>query len=103
MGALRFRRYLFFGLLRRKSCMMSLGKYPLGESRMRAVRITAAVAAAVVAAGGVAWVTAATTPHGTAMAPDKVRDFELTDTTRMGHELYYFKYAPAIVLMSQTD
>src|SRR6185295_10000528 len=28
---------------------------------------------------------------------------QLTDTTRLAHELYYFKYAPAIVLMSQSN
>ncbi len=32
-----------------------------------------------------------------------VDNFQLTDQNLMAHELYYFKYAPAIVIMSQKD
>ncbi len=68
---------------------------------MRAVLMTAAAAAALVTCVGVATVIAA--PGGSAVVPDRVDDFQLTDTTRLGHKLSYFKYAPVIVLMSQTD
>jgi hypothetical protein len=64
--------------------------------------MSAAVGVALVALAGVASVTAA--PNADAgPTPDKVGDFALTDTGRLAHQLYYFKYAPAIVLMSQTD
>ena len=56
----------------------------------------AAIAAVVVAFVGVPTVAAAPS-----MAPERVSDFQLTDTTRMAHRLSYFQYAPAIVLMSQ--
>jgi hypothetical protein len=69
---------------------------------MRAVRVTTAVAAVLVAMAGVATVTAAPSKDA-GMVPDKMPDFQLTDTSRLAHQLYYFKYAPAIVLMSQTD
>ncbi|MBU6407259.1 MAG: hypothetical protein KGS44_09035, partial [Alphaproteobacteria bacterium] len=43
----------------------------------------------------------------TLSAPVKVAaradNFQLTDHTRLAHELYYFKYAPAIVIMSQSN
>ncbi|HET9160165.1 MAG TPA: redoxin domain-containing protein, partial [Caulobacteraceae bacterium] len=69
---------------------------------MRALRTSTAIAA-VLALGAVATVTVASTERQTTMVPQKVSDFQLTDTNRLGHELYYFKYAPAIVIMSQTD
>ena len=70
---------------------------------MRAVWTSTAIAAALIAAAGVTTVTVASTAGQSAAGPEKVADFQLTDTSRMGHELYYFKYAPAIVIMSQTD
>ncbi len=67
---------------------------------MKSVLLTTAVAAALVAFAGVTAVTAAPTASA---VPEKVGNFQLTDHTRLAHELYYFKYAPAIVLMSQTN
>ena len=66
---------------------------------MRAGLGVAAIAAVMVATLGAASVTAA--PAAPLMTPDRVSDFQLTDTTRMAHRLSYFQYAPAIVLMSQ--
>jgi len=34
---------------------------------------------------------------------DKVDDFQLTDTRLMAYQLYYYKYAPAVVLMTRTE
>jgi hypothetical protein len=68
---------------------------------MKRVLITTAVAA-VIAIAGVSSVIAAPAPT-TGAIPEKVGNFQLTDTTRLAHELYYFRYAPAIVLMSQTN
>src|SRR4051794_5273079 len=65
---------------------------------MRAVLGAVSVAAIVFAALGGASVTAAPNAGAT---PDRVTDFQLTDTTRMAHRLSYYQYAPAIVLMSQ--
>ncbi len=70
---------------------------------MKSVWISTVTAAALVAALGVASVTAAPNVQETARVPDRIGDFQLTDTTRLGHRLSYFKYAPAIVLMSQTN
>jgi hypothetical protein len=68
---------------------------------MKRILITTALAV-VVAAAGVSTVIAAPAPT-TGGAPERVGNFQLTDTTRLAHELHYFKYAPAIVLMSQTN
>jgi hypothetical protein len=68
---------------------------------MRAVLLTTAAAVTLITCVGVATVIAA--PSGTSVVPERVDDFQLTDTTRLGHRLSYFKYAPVIVLMSQTD
>ena len=70
---------------------------------MRAVLLSTAAAAAIIAVVGVASVTAAPTPRDPNGGIEKVGDFQLTDTTRMAHRLSYYKYAPAIVIMSQTD
>ncbi len=67
---------------------------------MRTVLLSTAVAAVLAGFVGVASVTAL--PTGSAV-PEKAANFQLSDTGRMAHELYYFKYAPAIVLMSQTN
>ena len=67
---------------------------------MRIVLGAVTVAALVLPPVGTASV--ASPPTGAApMTPDKVSDFQLTDTTRMAHRLSYYQYAPAIVLMSQ--
>jgi len=68
---------------------------------MKRVLFTTAIAA-VVAIAGVTSVIAAPAPT-TGLVPEKVGNFQLTDTTRLAHELFYFKYAPAIVLMSQSN
>jgi hypothetical protein len=65
---------------------------------MRAV-LGAATVAAVAAAVGAASVSA--TPNGAAATPDHVKDFQLTDTTRLAHRLSYYQYAPVVVLMSE--
>ena len=68
---------------------------------MKRVLVTTAIAAAI-AVAGISSVIAAPAPT-TGLVPEKVGNFQLTDTTRLAHELYYFKYAPAIVVMSQTN
>ncbi len=67
---------------------------------MKTVLASTAVAAVLAGFIGVASVTAAPT---TSSVPETASNFRLTDTGRMAHELYYFRYAPAIVLMSQTN
>lgn len=37
------------------------------------------------------------------VAPQRVDDFQLTDHTRLAHQLYYYGYAPAIVLMTREN
>ena len=66
---------------------------------MRVVLGAVTVAAAVVAIGPA---TVSATPNA-AVTPERVSDFQLTDTTRIAHRLSYYAYAPAIVLMSQKD
>ncbi|HEX3364681.1 redoxin domain-containing protein [Phenylobacterium sp.] len=68
---------------------------------MRVVLGAVTVAAAVVAVIATASVAAAPDGGAPSMTPDHVRDFQLTDTTRIAHRLSYYQYAPAIVLMSQ--
>ena len=68
---------------------------------MKRVLVTTAIAAAI-AVAGISSVVAAPAPT-TGLVPEKVGNFQLTDTTRLAHELYYFKYAPAIVVMSQSN
>jgi hypothetical protein len=65
--------------------------------------MTAATAAAIIASVGVASVVAAPNADQQPARLQKAVDFQLTDTDRMAHQLYYYKYAPAIVLMSQKD
>jgi len=68
---------------------------------MRVVLGAATVVAAVVATVGTADSVSATT--NAAATPERVSDFQLTDTTRVAHRLSYYQYAPVIVLMSQKD
>ena len=67
---------------------------------MRAVLGAVAVSAVVIATVGSASGSAAPNGGASSMTPDHVGDFQLTDTTRIGHRLSYYQYAPAIVLMS---
>ncbi len=73
---------------------------------MKSNLMTSAVAAAfigVVGVAGVQSVVAAPTVTAAVTVADRVDNFQLTDHTRLAHELYYFKYAPAIVIMSQSN
>jgi hypothetical protein len=73
---------------------------------MKSVLMTSAVAAAfigVVGIAGVQSVVAAPTVTPAVTVADRADNFQLTDHTRLAHELYYFKYAPAIVIMSQSN
>ncbi len=71
---------------------------------MKSVMMTTAAVAALAGFIGVTAVVAAPAPAPSlAAVPERAANFELTDHTRLSHELYYFKYASAIVLMSQTN
>jgi hypothetical protein len=65
---------------------------------MKSVLAALAVAAGVAVAGLGAVQAAGVTPG----APERVDDFQLTDHTRFAHQLYYYGYAPAIVVMTQS-
>ena len=56
---------------------------------MRTVLASTAVAAVLAGFVGVASVSALPTDSP---VPERVGNFRLTDTTRLAHELYYFKY-----------
>lgn len=66
---------------------------------MRTVLITTALAAVAAVTIGMA----ARPGHAADPAPQRVDNFELTDHTRLAHQLYYFGYAPAIVIMSREN
>ncbi len=70
---------------------------------MKSVLMTTALAAVVAFAGVTAVVAAPAPAPSVAAVPERAANFQLTDHTRLAHELFYFKYAPAIVLMSQTN
>ena len=65
--------------------------------------------AAAVAAAGLALSAAAVAAHGAraeapaVQTPQHVDDFQLTDQARTAQHLYYFNYAPAIVLLTETN
>jgi hypothetical protein len=67
---------------------------------MRKVLLSTAAAAVLVGVTGFASVSALGGGQG---VPEKLSPFQLTDTARMAHDMSYFRYAPAIVLMSQAD
>src|ERR1700754_381350 len=67
---------------------------------MKKLLVSTAAAAVLAVTVGVAAVTALPTDSA---IPEKASNFQLTDTGRIAHELYYFKDATAIVLMSQTN
>ena len=69
------------------------------KKKMKSAFIAAAVAGVCAAALGMS----AVQPSIAAGNAVKVDNFQLTDSKLMAHELYYFKYAPAIVIMSQKD
>ncbi len=66
--------------------------------------MTTVAAAAVVGAAAIAGVQAgfaAPTASAEVAVPARADNFQLVDQNRMHHELHYYRYAPAIVLMSQ--
>jgi hypothetical protein len=67
---------------------------------MRNILLSTAAAVAVVGSVGIASVAALGTQQS---IPEKMSPFQLTDTTRLAYDMQYFRYAPAIVLMSQTN
>ncbi len=72
---------------------------------MKRVLLASTVAAALLGVAGIAAVqaTAAPAPVAAVEVPQKADNFQLTDHTRLSHELHYFQDAPAIVLMTQTN
>ena len=70
---------------------------------MKSVMMTGAAVAVLAGFSGVTAVIAAPAPTTAIAIPERASDFQLTDTARMAHELYYFRSAPAVVLMSQTN
>ena len=74
------------------------------SSSARAALAWAAVAAlSATAVAGVSDSVAASEPIAAPAAGAKVDDFQLTDHRLMAHQLYYYGYAPAIVLMTRSD
>ena len=70
---------------------------------MKRVLLASSVAVAAVAiVAAVAFAAPSPTP-GVAQVPERAANFQLTDHTRLSHELHYFKSAPAIVIMTQAD
>ena len=68
--------------------------------------MASAVAAAVLSAAGIAALQsgiAAPTMSAPVTVATRADNFQLTDHTRLAHELHYFQYAPAIVIMSQSN
>src|SRR5258708_36612226 len=75
----------------------------LGANAMRrALLATSAAVIAGVALAGLA-PPAGIAADTTAVTPQRVDDFQLTDHTRLAQHLYYFGYTPAIVLMSRSN
>ena len=66
---------------------------------MKPVLMAAALLAAGVTLAGVS-AQVGRAADAPAVTPQRADDFQLTDHTRMAHRLYYYAYAPAIVLMS---
>jgi mono/diheme cytochrome c family protein len=66
--------------------------------------LASTMAVALVGMGAIAGVSAiaAPTPLATS-APERADNFQLTDHTRLAHELHYFRDASAIVIMSQVN
>jgi peroxiredoxin len=69
----------------------------------RALLAASAVLVATGAGIGLSQVANSAAPAAVAAIPAKVDNFQLTDQSLMAHELYYFKYAPAIVVMSRQN
>ncbi len=69
---------------------------------MKRALLASTMALAVAAVIGVSAI-AAPAPSVTVSVPERADNFQLTDQTRLSHELHYFKDAKAIVLMSQIN
>jgi peroxiredoxin len=69
----------------------------------RALVATAAAVICVTTAGVAAVAVHAAAPAAVAASGQHVDDFQLTDHTKMAYQLYYYKYTPAIVLMTRTN
>ena len=67
---------------------------------MRNILLSTAAAVGLAGFVGIASVASLGAPQA---IPERVSPFQLTATARLAHDLNYFKYAPAIVLMSQSD
>ena len=71
---------------------------------MKRSLVAAAAGVAVLSGAGVA---AVSVSHAAAPAPmaagQHVDNFQLTDHTRMAYDLYYYKYTPAVVIMSRIN
>ena len=61
------------------------------------------IAAAAMAALGVGLSPVGRAANAPGVAPRHVDDFQLTDHTRLAQHLYYFNYAPAIVVMTRAN
>ncbi len=71
---------------------------------MKKALLASVMGAAFVVAGVVGvQATAAPAPALTVAVPERADDFQLTDHTRLAHQLYYFKDASAIVVMTETN
>ena len=72
---------------------------------MKRVLLASTMALAIAGVAIVAGVSAiaAPAPSITVSVPERADNFQLTDHTRLSHELHYFKDAKAIVLMSQVN
>ena len=73
---------------------------------MKTKLLASAVAVAVLGGMGIVAVqsgVAAPTMSAPVKVATRADNFQLTDHTRLAHELHYFKYAPAIVIMSQSN
>jgi hypothetical protein len=71
---------------------------------MKRALMASTVAAALLGAAAIATVAiAAPAPTTVVSVPERADNFQLTDHTRLAHELHYFKTAPAIVLMTQSN
>ncbi|HOZ29213.1 MAG TPA: redoxin domain-containing protein, partial [Hyphomonadaceae bacterium] len=70
---------------------------------MKSVLLTTAAAVVVAAAVAASAISAPAPAPTIAAVPERAANFQLTDTSRLAHELHYFRDAPAIVLMSQVN
>src|SRR5690349_885006 len=71
---------------------------------MKSALMASVVAVALVGAVGIAIAAPSPSVSPVVKVADKVDNFQLTDTTRLAHELYYFKPTTSvIVLMSQSN